>query len=137
MIIDASAIIALAQNEPSARQIAAALISDPQPVIPAPTATECLIVLTSRLGPTGRTVYERIRSEFHITVGHYVEEHVVAALQAFTKYGKGRHPAALNFGDCMSYAAANISGEPLLAIGNDFANTDLKFDDGVVGYWPQ
>lgn len=135
MIVDTSAIIALAQNESSTRQVAAALINDPQPVIPAPTATECLIVLTSRFGPRGRTVFERIRSEFHITVGQYTEDHVIAAVQAFTRFGKGRHPAALNFGDCMSYSAAHISGEPLLAVGNDFTQTDLRFDDGVIGYW--
>ena len=136
MIVDASAVVALAQNEQSAREVAAALISGRRPVIPAPTATECLIVLTSRLGPAGRTVYERIRSEFRIAVGEYGEDHVVAALNAFTRFGKGRHPAGLNFGDCMSYAAAYISGEPLLAVGDDFPKTDLEFD-GVIGYWPQ
>jgi ribonuclease VapC len=137
VIVDASAVIALAQNEVRAGDVAAALIGDRHPVISAPTATECLLVLGSRLGPRGRTVFERIRSEFSIGVGHYVEDHVVAALQAFTRFGKGRHPAGLNFGDCMSYAAAYVSGEPLLAVGDDFPKTDLRFDGSVVGYWPQ
>lgn len=114
MIFDTSAVIALAQNEPHARQVAAALISGRQPVIPAPIATECLIVLTSRLGPKGRTVFERIRSEFSISVGEYAADHVVVALQAFTRFGKSRHPAGLNFGDCMTYASAYASGGPLL-----------------------
>jgi ribonuclease VapC len=136
MIVDTSAIVALAQSEPKAVEIAATLISARSPVIAAPTATECLIVLTSRLGPKGRTAYERIRAEFRIGVTRYTEDHIVAALQAFTQFGKGRHPAGLNFGDCMAYAAAYVSGEPLLAIGDDFPKTDLEFDGGIVGRWP-
>jgi len=136
LIVDTSAIVALAQNEPKAVEIAAALVSARTPVIAAPTATECLIVLTSRLGPKGRTVYERIRAEFKMGVCDYTEDHVVAALQAFTRFGKGRHPAGLNFGDCMSYAAAYVTGGPLLAVGDDFPKTDLEFDGGIVGRWP-
>lgn len=136
MIVDTSAIVALAQNEPKAVEIAGALISARNPVIAAPTATECLIVLTSRFGPKGRTAYERIRAEFNISVSRYTEDHVVAALHAFTRFGKGRHPAGLNFGDCMTYAAAHVRGEPLLAVGDDFPQTDLEFNGGVLGHWP-
>jgi ribonuclease VapC len=136
LIVDTSAIVALAQNEPKAVEIAAALIGARNPVIAAPTATECLIVLTSRLGPRGRTAYERIRAEFKIGVTRYTEDHSVAALQAFTRFGKGRHPAGLNFGDCMTYAAAYVNGEPLLAVGDGFPKTDLEFDGGIVGCWP-
>lgn len=136
MIVDTSAIVALAQGEPLATELVAALVGDRQPIIAAPTATECLIVLTSRFGPAGRTIYERIRAEFNITVGDYIADHVVAAQHAFTRFGNGRHPAGLNFGDCMTYAAARLSGEPLLAVGQDFAQTDLQFDGGVVGFWP-
>jgi ribonuclease VapC len=136
VIIDTSAIVALAQNDPKSVEIAEALISARNPVIVAPTATESLVVLTSRLGPKGRTVYERIRAEFNIGVGRYTEDHVVAALHAFTRFGKGRHAAGLNFGDCMTYAAARVSREPLLAVGDDFPRTDLQFDGGVLGYWP-
>lgn len=137
MIVDTSALVALITNEPEAVQIATALIGARDPVIAAPTATECLIVLTSRLGPRGRTAYERIRAEFNIGVGAYTEDHVVTALQAFTRFGKGQHPAGLNFGDCMTYAAAFVSGEPLLAIGDDFPKTDLEFGGGIVGSWPR
>lgn len=136
MIVDTSAIVALAQNESTAVEVATALLSDRNPVIAAPSATECLIVLTSRLGPKGRTAYERIRAQFNIGVRPYTEDHVVAALGAFIRFGKGRHPAGLNFGDCMTYAAARVSGEPLLAVGNDFPQTDLDFDGGVLGHWP-
>lgn len=137
MIVDTSALVALIANEPEAVQIATALIGARDPVIAAPTAAECLIVLTSRLGPRGRTAYERVRAEFNIGVGAYTDDHVVAALQAFTRFGKGQHPAGLNFGDCMTYAAAFVSGEPLLAIGDDFPKTDLEFGGGIVGSWPR
>lgn len=137
MIVDTSAMIALAQNEARAVDIAAALIGDRNPLIAAPSATECLIVLTSRLGPKGRTAYERIRAQFAIGIQAYTEDHAVAALGAFTRFGKGRHPAGLNFGDCMSYAVARVRGEPLLAVGDDFPQTDLEFGGGVLGHWPR
>jgi ribonuclease VapC len=65
----------------------------------------------------------------------YTEAHVEVAQRTYLKFGKGRHPAALNFGDCMFYATARLSGEPLLAVDDDFTQTDLTFE-GLVGYWP-
>ncbi|OBK25424.1 ribonuclease [Mycobacterium asiaticum] len=136
MIVDISAIVALARNEQQAPQIAATLLSDRQPRVAAPTATECLIVLTSRFGPQGRTIYERIRAEFNIGIIPYAADYAIAAMHAFTRFGKGRHPAGLNFGDCMTYAAARVGNEPLVAIGDHFTRTDLEFDGGVLGRWP-
>lgn len=137
MIIDTSAIVALIQDDrPHAAQVAAVLAGARQPVMSAPTVGECLIVLTARHGPVGRTVFERLRTEINLGVAHFTDEHAAAALRAFLQYGKGRHRAALNFGDCMTYAAAQLSHEPLLAIGNDFTETDLEFSGGVIGYWP-
>lgn len=137
MIIDTSAIVALIQDErPHAAQVAAALAGARQPIMSAPTVAECLIVLTARHGPVGRTVFERLRTEINLGVAHFTDEHAVAALRAFLQYGKGRHRAALNFGDCMTYAAAQLSHEPLLAVGNDFTETDLEFSGGVIGLWP-
>ena len=137
MIVDTSAILVLVQNEPRKEEVCSALIGDKNNVIAAPTATECLIVLTARFGPVGRTVFDRIRSEFNITIGDYTDAHVTAALRAFSRFGKGKHPAGLNYGDCMSYAAAYVNGQPLLAVGDDFTRTDLYFHGGVVGYWRQ
>jgi ribonuclease VapC len=137
MIIDTSAIVALIQDErPHAGKVAAALAGARQPVMSAPTVAECLIVLTARHGPIGRTVFERLRTEISLGVAHFTDEHAAAALRAFLQYGKGRHRAALNFGDCMTYAAAKLSHEPLLAVGNEFTETDLEFSGGVIGYWP-
>jgi ribonuclease VapC len=135
MVVDTSALIAMIQAEPQARDIAAALAGDPQPVLSAPNATECLIVLSHRYGPVGRTAFERIRQEFRIAIADYTEAHVEVAHRAYLKFGKGRHPAALNFGDCMCYATARLSREPLLAVGDDFTQTDLAFE-GLIGYWP-
>ncbi|HZA11003.1 type II toxin-antitoxin system VapC family toxin [Mycobacterium sp.] len=136
MIIDSSAIVALIQGEqPHSAQVAAALAGARGPVMSAPAVAECLIVLTARHGPVARTIFERLRSEIGLAVAHFTDEHATAAQRAYLQYGKGRHPAALNFGDCITYAAARLSHEPLLAVGNDFPQTDLEFR-GIIGYWP-
>ncbi|MDY6870566.1 MAG: type II toxin-antitoxin system VapC family toxin, partial [Actinomycetota bacterium] len=66
---------------------------------------------------------------------YFTAEHAALAHRAYVMFGTGRHPAALNFGDAMTYAAAKLAHEPLIAAGNDFPQTDLEFD-GVIGYWP-
>ncbi len=63
--------------------------------------------------------------EAGVTVIPFTNAHNTAALDAYLRYGKGRHPAALNFGDCMTYATARLAGAPLLCVGEDFAQTDL------------
>lgn len=136
MIVDSSALIALIQNEPGAEQVASVLAGTRGPSIAAATLTETLIVLTARRGPLARTVFDRLRSEINLAVAEYTEEHAFAAQRAYLRFGRGRHPAGLNLGDCMSYATARIAHQPLLAIGKDFPQTDLEFGDGVVGYWP-
>jgi ribonuclease VapC len=136
VIVDSSAIIALIQGEaPHTMQIAAVLSSDPSPVISAANAVECLIVLTNRHGIIARTVFDRLRTEINLGLQPFTAEHVAVAHRAYVQYGKGRHPAALNYGDTMAYATAKLAHEPLVAVGNDFAQTDLEFN-GVVGYWP-
>lgn len=136
MIVDTSAIIAVLQREdPHAKQVAAALAVDRSPVIAAPSVVECLIVLSSRHGPVARTVFDRLKTEINLSVMDFTAEHAAAAHRAYLQYGKGRHRAALNFGDTMTYAAARLANEPLIAVGTDFAQTDLEFD-GVIGYWP-
>ena len=136
MIIDTSAILALIQGgDPYTGQIAAVLAVDPSPVISTANAVECLVVLTSRHGPIARTVFDRLRSEINLGLKDFTDKHVAIAHRAYAHYGKGRHPAALNFGDAMAYATARLAHEPLIAVGNDFRRTDLEFT-GVMGYWP-
>lgn len=137
MIADASALIALIENEePHSAAVVAALAAHRPVRMGAPSIAECLIVLTARHGPAGRTIFERLRTEIKLGTIDFTAEHAIAAQRAFARYGKGRHRAALNFGDCMAYAVAIIAREPLLAVGDDFAHTDLQFDGGVVGSWP-
>jgi ribonuclease VapC len=136
VIVDSSAIIALIQGEsPHAEQVAAALAGDRSPVMSAASILECLIVLTHRHGPIARTLFDRVRTEISLGVKPFTAEHAAVAHRAYFQYGKGRHPAALNFGDTMVYATSKLAHEPVIAVGNDFAQTDLEFD-GVVGVWP-
>jgi ribonuclease VapC len=136
VIVDSSAIIALIQGEdPYTEQIAGVLADDRSPVISAANAVECLIVLTNRHGLIARTVFDRLRTEINLGLQPFTTEHVAVAHRAYVQYGKGHHPAALNYGDTMAYATAKLAHEPLIAVGNDFPQTDLEFN-GVVGYWP-
>jgi ribonuclease VapC len=91
----------------------------------APTLLETGFVLCGRLGEQGPALLNRfVRQRGMLTVP-FTADHWPVALEAFLRYGKGRHPARLNFGDCLTYAVAKLAGEPLLCIGNDFAQTDL------------
>src|SRR5581483_4641869 len=96
------------------------------PAVGGPTLAETGIVLTARLGPSGRTLLARFVQETGLVVVPFGDEHWAAAIDAFLRFGKGRHPAALNFGDCLTYAVARLAGEPLLCLGDDFAKTDLQ-----------
>ena len=136
MIVDSSALIALIQNEPAAEQVATVLASCDAPVIGAPTLAETLVVLTARQGAVARTVFDRLRSEINLRIAEFGDDHAYAAQRAYLRYGRGRHPAGLNYGDCMSYAVASVAHQPLIAVGNDFPRTDLEFGAGIVGYWP-
>ena len=137
MIVDSSALIALIQNEPAAERVAAVLAGARRPVIGAATLTETLIALTARRGPVARTVFDRIGSEINLGIIEYTADHALAAQRAYLRFGRSRHPAGLNLGDCMSYAVAQLAHEPLLAIGDGFPQTDLEFGDGIVGYRPK
>jgi ribonuclease VapC len=125
MIIDSSAILAVIGREPGYERIVHQLAASPRTRIGAPTRLEAGIVLTARFGPRGKTALARFLQENAIDTISFDEAHASAALDAFSRFGKGRHPAALNFGDCCTYAIASVAREPLLCIGDDFARTDL------------
>ena len=84
------------------------------------------IVLASRLGVEPQALLDRFQRDFGIAPVSFGEEHWRQALDAFRRFGKGRHPAALNFGDCLSYATAKVAGQPLLFVGDDFRRTDVR-----------
>ncbi|HET7574672.1 MAG TPA: type II toxin-antitoxin system VapC family toxin, partial [Solirubrobacterales bacterium] len=93
--------------------------------IGAPTLVEVTIVLVRRYGEVGRTALWNFLGERQVLAIPFDGRHWSAASDAFLRFGKGRHPARLNLGDCMTYAVARVAGEPLLFIGNDFAKTDI------------
>lgn len=126
MILDSSAIIAVLFKEPGHERLVDRLVEDPQPLVGAPTLVETGMVLVSRLGASGETMLARFVQAQDILVVPFDDGHWSIAVQAFLHYGKGRHPAALNFGDCLTYAVARRAREPLLCVGDDFSNTDLE-----------
>jgi ribonuclease VapC len=83
------------------------------------------IVLVARVGVPGKTLLARFVQEADLAVIPFTLDHWPVAIDAFVRFGKGRHRAALNFGDCLTYAVARLADEPLLCLGNDFAQTDL------------
>jgi ribonuclease VapC len=93
--------------------------------IGAPTLVETGIVLVARLGIIGKTLLARLCDEAGLTVVPFGPEHWPLAVDAYIRYGRGRHPAALSFGDCLTYAVCRLADQPLLCIGDDFARTDL------------
>ena len=82
-------------------------------------------MLVARLGLTGRSLLARFMQQSQLEVVPFGAEHWPVSIDAFQRFGKGRHPAALNFGDCLTYAIARLAGEPHLCVGNDFSKTDL------------
>lgn len=126
MIVDSSALLALIFREPGYEKIQADLTSAEVVAAGAPTLTETGIVLEARLGTAAHGMLERILDEFEIQEVSFGPIHWREAVEAFRRYGKGRHPAGLNFGDCMTYAVARLTGEPLLCVGDDFPRTDLS-----------
>jgi ribonuclease VapC len=129
VILDSSAILAVLFKEPGHELLLEHLTENPEPGVGAPTLVESGIVLAARLGASGETLLARFVQAQELTVIAFGEEHWPIAVQAFLSFGKGRHPAALNFGDCLTYAIARLAGEPLLCVGEDFAKTDLELVD--------
>lgn len=125
MIVDSSAILSVLFREEGYETLLERLVDDPGPAAGAPALAETGIVLTARLGSGARGILERFLDEVGIQEVPFGELHWREAVDAYRRYGKGRHPAALNFGDCMTYAVASLAGEPLLYVGDDFSLTDL------------
>jgi ribonuclease VapC len=126
VIVDSSAVIAILLKEPGYERVRERLAASEQLGIGAPTVVESSLVLCSRLGHAGKTLLARFLQEAAIEVVEFTADHWTLAADAFVAYGKGRHRAALNFGDCMTYAVAKLAGESLLCLGDDFPATDLE-----------
>ena len=126
MILDSSAILAILLRERGAEDLLSAIVESDFAGIGAPTAAETGLVLTSRLGKSSTGDLLRFFNETGIEIVPFTDLHWQRAIDAFARFGKGRHPAALNFGDCMTYATAALARQPLLCVGDDFAKTDLE-----------
>ena len=126
MIVDTSAIVAIALQEPGFEELLAKLAKAQNTGVGVPTLVETAIVLSARLRQDARGILSRFLMEGSITTVPFGDAHLAAAVDAWLRYGKGRHMASLNFGDCLSYATAVLAGEPLLCVGNDFVHTDLS-----------
>lgn len=126
MILDSSVIVAIALREPGYEELVEKLQSADTVGIGTPTLTEAGMVLSARLGVEPQALLDRFLRDFEVVPVVFGESHWREALEAFRRFGKGRHPAGLNFGDCLSYAAARLADHPLLFVGNDFAKTDIE-----------
>jgi ribonuclease VapC len=125
MVLDSSAIVAIHLKEPGHDSLIEAIDHSEIVVVGAPTLLETAMVLTARLGQDARPMLNAFLRRLNVEVIAFNEEHLDTATTAFLRFGRGRHPAALNFGDCMSYAVASVAGMPLLFTGKDFAQTDV------------
>jgi ribonuclease VapC len=130
MVVDTSALISVLTAEPEARPIQAAQLDAPRLVISAATLVEASVVAESKARPGGMSDLDLLISQLAIEVVPVTRQHAELARTAYAQFGKGKHPAALNFGDCFSYALARALGEPLLFVGSDFSRTDID----VVAY---
>ena len=126
MIIDSSAILAILFREAAAEALLSTIVNADFAGIGAPTAAETGVVLTNRLGQNATGSLLRFFEETGIEIVPFTDLHWQRAIDAYARFGKGRHPAALNFGDCMTYATAALARQPLLCQGNDFRKTDLE-----------
>lgn len=125
MVIDSSAIVAVAFNELEAPSIERRIVDDPVRLISAATVLEAAIVIEARYGEAGGRELDLSLSSIGAEIIPVDLAQLEEARRAWRTFGKGRHPAGLNFGDCFSYALAKSRGEALLFKGNDFSKTDV------------
>lgn len=126
MVIDTSAIVAILGNELKAETLRRTIVDDTVRLVPATCVFEARMVLVSRRGEHALAEIDLWLTKIAADVIAVDADLVDVATQAWLTYGKGRHPAGLNFADCFSYALAKRSDEPLLFIGDDFSKTDIQ-----------
>jgi ribonuclease VapC len=124
MVLDSSAILAILFKEPGFGDLEAKLLGSKIVLVGAPTLFETAMILQREAG--GPVDLKDFLDAADVAVVPFEERHYTAALNAFVRFGKGRHPARLNILDCMSYATAEIADMPLLFTGDDFAKTDIE-----------
>jgi ribonuclease VapC len=125
LIVDTSAAVAVLLGEPGSGEIAAYMENALSRLMPAAIRVELGIVIEARLWPAGQDVVDRFLRDAKIDIVPVDEDMAARAVSAWRRYGKGRHRAGLNFGDCVTYALAERTGHPVLCVGDDFAATDI------------
>lgn len=126
MVIDSSALVAILLGEPGSDGLALKLAGANRPVICAANWLETMMVISARLGPPGMTALRELLEAAEVLIAPADAELVQTAFDAWRRFGKGKHPASLNFGDCFAYALALRRGDVLLFKGNDFSHTDVQ-----------
>ncbi len=126
MIVDASAVCSILLDEPDRELLGRKLADASSPGIGTPTLVETAMVLAGRLRKDPRPALIQFLHETGLEPVPFGEAHWREAMRAFLRFGKGRHPARLNFGDCLAYATARLADQPLLCKGDDFRLTDIE-----------
>jgi ribonuclease VapC len=126
VIVDVSALLAVVLDEPDGRRFAEAIVSSPRARIPAPTWFEAALAVDTKGDDLASRRFDDAVRSLRIELIAFTPEHAEFAREARRIYGRRRHPARLNFGDCMVYGVAKAEGEPLLFKGDDFSQTDIE-----------
>ena len=126
MVIDSSALLAILFDEPDGLAFARAIHAASVRLMSTMSMLEASMLMLSRRGQAGLARLDRAVAEMSIEIVAFDREQMLRARDAFARYGKGRHPAGLNFGDCAAYALAVAEAEPLLFKGTDFGATDVE-----------
>lgn len=126
MILDTSAMLAVLFDEPDRESFLQRILDEPVVGVGAPTLVETSIVLAARLGDHAAGAIEGWIQGAGLSVIPFEQSHWRVAAEAWLRFGRGRHPAGLNLGDCLAYATARVAGRPLLCMGDDFRQTDLQ-----------
>ena len=126
MIVDSSAVLAVLLHETDARRYAEMVLTAVPCRMSIANALEASIVVESRGGAEACRELDEFLERAEVELAPVTAEHLTAARRAWRRFGKGNHPAGLNFGDCFAYALASVTGEPLLFKGEDFARTDIE-----------
>lgn len=125
MVLDSSVVVAIFLREPRAEELIERIQNAEFVFIAAPSLVECVMVLSSRLPRDMRGSVMDVLRRMNVEVVPFTQDHQEAAMEAFLRFGRGRHPAALNFGDCLAYATAAVAGLPLLYTGNDLRKAGM------------
>jgi ribonuclease VapC len=125
MIIDTSALVAILDQEPEAERIVRTLAATPERMLSAANLVEVGIVMQARRGDDGARDVDLLLAKLRIEIAPFTARQAEIARKAFRRFGRGRHDAKLNFGDCFAYALAKDASTPLLFKGDDFGKTDV------------